>query len=114
MSRATPGATKSTCASKAKRFGQSRESFGDPRAFVAAAEYDDYRAWAESDYELYDALAPELHELGILVEPDSREPWFICEAHDVKCLAETLDKFERALDITMTKLPAAQKRANTA
>lgn len=74
----------------------------------------DYRAWAESDYELYDALAPELHELGILVEPDSREPWFICEAHDVKCLAETLDKFERALDITMTKLPAAQKRANTA
>jgi len=74
----------------------------------------DYRAWAESDYEIYDALAPELHEMGILVEPDSREPWFICEAHDVKCLSETLDKFERALDITLDKLPNHYDQARTA
>ena len=63
----------------------------------------DYRDWVNTNYEFYDSLAPELHELGILVEPDSREPWFMCEAHDVKCLAETLDKFETAVDITMEK-----------
>ena len=64
----------------------------------------DYRGWLTSDYAFYDAMAPELHELGILVEPDSREPWFLCEAHNVECLDETLDKFERAVDITVHKL----------
>ena len=44
-----------------------------------------------------------LHDLGILVEPDSREPWFLCESHNVGCLGETLDKFERAVDITLPK-----------
>ena len=50
-------------------------------------------------------MAQELHELGILVEPDSREPWFLCEAHDMDCVEETLDIFEKAVDITMHKLP---------
>lgn len=74
----------------------------------------DYRDWRKTDYEFYDTLAPELHELGILVEPDSREPWFMCEAHDVKCLDETLDKFQRAVDITLKKLPANSSRVHTA
>lgn len=74
----------------------------------------DYRDWVNTDYEFYNALAPELHELGVLVEPDSREPWFVCEAHDVKCLEETLDKFERAVDITLKKLPSDSSRAHTA
>ena len=74
----------------------------------------DYRDWVNTDYEFYDTLAPELHELGVLVEPDSREPWFMCEAHDVKCLEETLDKFERAVDITLKKLPADSSRVHTA
>jgi len=74
----------------------------------------DYRDWVNTDYEFYNSLAPELHELGILVEPDSREPWFICQAHDVKCLEETLDKFERAVDITLKKLPSDSSRAHTA
>jgi glutamate-1-semialdehyde 2,1-aminomutase len=74
----------------------------------------DYRDWVKTDYEFYNSLAPELHELGILVEPDSREPWFICDAHDVKCLEETLDKFERAVDITLTKLPTDSCRSHTA
>jgi len=68
----------------------------------------DYRDWVNTNYEFYDSLAPELHELGILVEPDSREPWFMCEAHDMKCLAETLDKFETAVDITMKKANTKQ------
>ena len=57
-----------------------------------------YRDWASSDYTFYEALAPELHDLGVLCEPDSREPWFVCEAHDERCLAETLQRFETAVD----------------
>jgi len=70
-----------------------------------------YREWIHSDYDFYDALAPELHELGILIEPDSREPWFLCESHNVECLSETLDKFERAVDITLPKLEEQKSRA---
>jgi len=72
--------------------------------FFADKPPSNYREWIHSDYAFYDALAPELHELGILVEPDSREPWFLCESHNVECLDETLDKFERAVDITLPKL----------
>ncbi|MDH5322920.1 MAG: aminotransferase class III-fold pyridoxal phosphate-dependent enzyme [Gammaproteobacteria bacterium] len=61
-----------------------------------------YREWKNSDYDFYDALAPELHEQGILVEPDSREPWFMCESHK-DCLEDTLQRFERALDKTLEK-----------
>ena len=75
---------------------------------------NNYRDWLNTDYQFYDAVAPELHELGILVEPDSREPWFICEAHDVKCLEETLDKFETAVDITLSKLPSERRKISTA
>jgi hypothetical protein len=38
----------------------------------------------------------------------------MCEAHDMKCLAETLDKFEKAVDITLKKLPAESSRFHTA
>ena len=72
-----------------------------------------YRQWLDSDYDFYDAMAQELHELGILVEPDSREPWFLCEAHDAKCVAETLDKFEMAVDITMNKSPEERGKVRT-
>jgi len=72
--------------------------------FFAERAPTNYREWVNSDYEFYDALAAELHEQGILVEPDSREPWFLCESHNVGCLDETLDKFECAVDITLQKL----------
>ena len=41
----------------------------------------EYRDWATSDHELYDAIAIGMHARGAMPEPDSREPWFICEAH---------------------------------
>jgi glutamate-1-semialdehyde 2,1-aminomutase len=50
-------------------------------------------------------MAPELHELGILCEPDSREPWFICEAHARDNNLElTLAAFEEAVDITLERI----------
>jgi len=82
--------------------------------FFSDAAPVDYRAWVNTNYEFYDALAAELHELGILVEPDSREPWFLCEAHDVECLNETLDKFEQAVKITLKKTPADRHAIKTA
>jgi glutamate-1-semialdehyde 2,1-aminomutase len=64
-----------------------------------------YRDWLDSDYSFYDTMAPELHELGVLCEPDSREPWFICEAHAKDdSLAQTLTAFECAVDTTIEKL----------
>ena len=65
-----------------------------------------YRDWANTDYSFYEKLAPELHDLGILCEPDSREPWFICEAHDESCLSKTLTGFEQAVDQTVSQLRA--------
>jgi glutamate-1-semialdehyde 2,1-aminomutase len=75
--------------------------------FFAERAPSNYREWVHSDYEFYDTLAPELHEQGILVEPDSREPWFLCESHSKGCLDETLQKFEKAVDITMEKMSNA-------
>jgi glutamate-1-semialdehyde 2,1-aminomutase len=39
-----------------------------------------------------------------MCEPDSREPWFISAAHDQACLAETLTKFEQAVDLTLDEI----------
>ncbi len=41
----------------------------------------EYRDWADTDHALYDAVAVGMHARGAMPEPDSREPWFICEAH---------------------------------
>ena len=76
--------------------------------FFADKAPTNYRKWVNSNYEFYDALAPELHNQGVLVEPDSREPWFLCEAHTKGCLGDTLERFERAVDITIDKLSNAE------
>jgi glutamate-1-semialdehyde 2,1-aminomutase len=41
----------------------------------------EYRDWANTDHELYDAIAIAMQPRGAMPEPDSREPWFVCEAH---------------------------------
>jgi len=72
--------------------------------FFAEESPSNYRDWLTSDYTLYDTIAPHLHDLGILCEPDSREPWFIAEAHDDACLDETVTKFEIALEAALKDL----------
>jgi glutamate-1-semialdehyde 2,1-aminomutase len=71
--------------------------------FFAEEAPDNYRAWKTSDYSFYDRMAHYLHDLGIIVEPDSREPWFMCEAHgtEASCLTDTLKAVERAVDLTL-------------
>jgi len=75
--------------------------------FFAPQPPDNYRDWKTSDYTFYDTLARHLHDLGVIVEPDSREPWFMCEAHDDACLSDTLAAVERAVDLTQAELAGA-------
>ena len=74
--------------------------------FFAENPPDNYRDWKSSDYTFYDTMAYYLHDLGIIVEPDSREPWFMCEAHgtDPTCLTDTLKALEKAVDLTLDQL----------
>src|SRR3954465_8748065 len=44
-------------------------------------EPSEYRDWADSDHALYDAIAVGMHAAGARPHPDSRHPWFMCEAH---------------------------------
>ena len=79
--------------------------------FFAENPPDNYRDWKSSDYTFYDTMAQYLHDLGIIVEPDSREPWFMCEAHgrDPSCLTDTLKAVELAVDLTLEQLEAEGK-----
>ncbi|NJD28531.1 MAG: aspartate aminotransferase family protein [Chloroflexi bacterium] len=61
----------------------------------------EYRDWARSDHELYDAVAIGMHARGAMPEPDSREPWFMCEAHAHE------DMVARAVSIFADSLDAA-------
>jgi glutamate-1-semialdehyde 2,1-aminomutase len=70
-----------------------------------------YRDWKSSDYSLYDAAAKVLHDEKVLCEPDSREPWFICAAHDESCLTETLAAFEVAIDTTLRSTRSTHKKS---
>jgi len=62
----------------------------------------DYRGWADTDHELYDELAKQMILRGAMPEPDSREPWFMCEAH---ATGDDVDRvvtaFEGALDAAL-------------
>ena len=40
-----------------------------------------YRDWRITNSTLYRKFAWKLIDHGVMLEPDSREPWFICEAH---------------------------------
>ncbi len=72
--------------------------------FFAPRPPDNYRDWKRSDYTFYDKMAYHLHDLGIICEPDSREPLFMCEAHDQSCLEDTLHAFEAAIDLTLEQV----------
>jgi glutamate-1-semialdehyde 2,1-aminomutase len=63
----------------------------------------EYRDWAQTDHELYDAIAVGMHARGAMPEPDSREPWFVSEAHargDIvdRVVTAFSDSFHAALD----------------
>lgn len=61
-----------------------------------------YRDWRQTDSKLYESFAWNLIENGLMLEPDSREPWFICESHkdmDLSWLEDIATKsIKRALE----------------
>ena len=60
-------------------------------------EPTDFRAYARGDHALYEQLAMELIERGVMPDSDGREPWFLCYRHDEEVVAETLTVFEEAV-----------------
>ena len=72
----------------------------------------EYRDWAKSDHDLYDAVAVGMQARGVMPEPDSREPWFLCEAH---AAGDHLDRivaaFEASLDAALDERAAHRATA---
>jgi glutamate-1-semialdehyde 2,1-aminomutase len=78
---------------------------GHPSMFgimFTETEPSEYRDWANTDHELYDAIAIGMMARGAMPEPDSREPWFICEAHaQGDIVDEVLTAFSDSLDAAL-------------
>ena len=88
-----------------ERKGQAHVFTGHPSMFgimFTDKVPTEYRDWANSDHELYDAVAVAMQLRGAMPEPDSREPWFICEDH---ATGDTVDRvisiFSESLDAVL-------------
>jgi glutamate-1-semialdehyde 2,1-aminomutase len=64
---------------------------------ITEKEVKDFRGLAYHDSEMYDTIMDHMYEHGVWPEPDAREPWFLCEAHDDAIIDETLNRFEDAV-----------------
>ena len=62
-----------------------------------------YRDWRKTDSRLYNLFAWELIDRGVMLEPDSREPWFFCEAHSQLDLGWLEDVATQALKAAQDK-----------
>ena len=62
-----------------------------------------YRDWKQTDSQLYEAFAWNLIDAGVMLEPDSREPWFICEAHQTMDLGWLEDVATEAMKSALAK-----------
>ncbi len=72
----------------------------------------DYRGWAETDHDLYDSVARNMLGRGAMPEPDSREPWFVCEAHAQGDVVDrVVSAFEGSLDSALETRAARPSRA---
>ncbi len=72
---------------------------------------DDYRGWAATDHELYDEIAVGMMSRGAMPEPDSREPWFMCEAHaDEDLIDRAVSAFEGSLTAALDARAARTPR----
>jgi len=61
-----------------------------------------YRDWRVTNSELYRKFAWALIARGVMLEPDSREPWFICEAHQHMDLGWLEDVATQAMRVALT------------
>ncbi len=68
------------------------------------AEPREFRDWAKADNALYEEIAMALIQRGVMPDPDAREPWFLCYAHDDAVIDETLNAFEDAVRVVKERL----------
>ncbi len=57
----------------------------------------DFRDYCEGDDELYERIALELIQRGVMPDSDGREPWFMCYSHNEDVVDESLNVFEAAV-----------------
>jgi glutamate-1-semialdehyde 2,1-aminomutase len=57
----------------------------------------EFRDIRKHNGDLYEAIAMELVGRGVIPDPDAREPWFLCAAHDDDAIEETLAIFAEAV-----------------
>jgi glutamate-1-semialdehyde 2,1-aminomutase len=60
-------------------------------------EPQEFRDLAKHDEELYETICMGLVARGVIPDPDAREPWFLCAAHDDAAIDETLNIFEETV-----------------
>jgi glutamate-1-semialdehyde 2,1-aminomutase len=65
----------------------------------------DYRDTFRTSKKFYEYVALEMYERGVMVDPDGREPWFICAEHSEEDLANTLEIFEESLKAALGYWP---------
>jgi glutamate-1-semialdehyde 2,1-aminomutase len=76
--------------------------------FVEEAPQE-YRDWLNTDHTLYEKVMTGLIERGVMPEPDSREPWFMCAALSTQDIAETVTALEDTLREVLRTNGAATK-----
>ncbi len=64
---------------------------------LSATNPKDWRDVVDTDLELSEQLLIELVKAGIMTDSDPQQTWYVCESHTSEDIAETLDKFETAL-----------------
>jgi len=55
------------------------------------------------DHEIYDSVAYEMVKRGVMAEPYSREPWFLCVSLSDQDTAETATVLEDSLRVVLGK-----------
>lgn len=68
-----------------------------PGFLITDVPITDYRGLVHHNETLYNMMMMHLYENGVWPEPDAREPWFLCEAHDEGLIDETLNRFQDAV-----------------
>lgn len=77
---------------------------GVPGMFgITLADFNprDFRDLDRVDWDLYEVIGEHLIDNGVMPDPDGREPWFLCSDHTEADAAETLQKFEDAVQFAL-------------
>lgn len=79
---------------------------GHPSMFMfwlAEKAPTEYREWIEMDHDIYNAVSYEMISRGVMPEPDSREPFFLCASLSDEDIALTATVLEDSLKVVLGK-----------